>query len=147
MSHENKTIIRCRAIIINDGKLLVVKHKPNSDFYALPGGHLEWGEGVKECMIREIIEELGVRPEPGRLLYVNTFIDKTRMIHSVEFFFEVLNAKDYVNTETLSKSHAHEIAESRWIGQEENVNILPEKITADFKAGTILSDIVRYNVS
>ena len=93
---DKKFIIRCRAIIIHEGKLLVVKHTPESAFYALPGGHLEWGEDIKECMSRELEEELGVRGEIGRLFYVNTFIDEG--VQSVEFFFEIKNAKDYVST-------------------------------------------------
>jgi ADP-ribose pyrophosphatase YjhB (NUDIX family) len=33
--------IKCRGIIFNDDKILVVKHSINHDFYALPGGHIE----------------------------------------------------------------------------------------------------------
>ncbi|OGZ11351.1 MAG: hypothetical protein A2942_04015 [Candidatus Lloydbacteria bacterium RIFCSPLOWO2_01_FULL_50_20] len=62
MSEIKKFIIRCRAIILHEGKLLLVRHPHDTSFAALPGGHLEWGEGVKECISREIIEELGVKP-------------------------------------------------------------------------------------
>ncbi|HUC89083.1 MAG TPA: NUDIX domain-containing protein [Candidatus Paceibacterota bacterium] len=134
--------IRARAIIIHDGKLLIVKLRKNDDFYCLPGGHLEYGESIKECMNREIIEELGISPQIGRLLYINNFIEETEQ--SMEFFFEATNAPDFLDTQKLEKSHAFEIFEIRWITKDENVNILPEKIAEDFKNGEILSDTVRF---
>ena len=50
-----KTKLRCRAIIINDDKLLAVKHV-GGNFYALPGGHLDEGEDPIECINREVME-------------------------------------------------------------------------------------------
>lgn len=76
MSHFSppcKFVIRSRAIIVHEGKLLVVRHAHNPSYAALPGGHLEPGEGPQATLIREIEEELGVTPTLGRLLYVNTF--------------------------------------------------------------------------
>ena len=73
--HTN-THVRVRGIIINEGELLVVKHRKDDEHFALPGGHLEYGENVLECIKREMIEELGVEPVIGKLLYVNNFMDK-----------------------------------------------------------------------
>jgi len=73
MGEEKKFIIKVRAIILHEGKMLVVRHPHDTSFAALPGGKLEWGEDIRECLVREIIEELGVKPEVGRLLYVNNF--------------------------------------------------------------------------
>ena len=50
MSENEKFIIRCRGVILHEGKLLVVKHSEDLDYYALPGGHLEFGEDIKECL-------------------------------------------------------------------------------------------------
>lgn len=36
-------------------------------FYALPGGHLQRGEGVVDCAIRELQEETGIAVEPGQV--------------------------------------------------------------------------------
>ena len=69
-------VVRCRGIILHDGKLLVVRHKGNADYAALPGGRLEWGEDVVECIRREIVEELGVEPVIGRLLYINNYSEE-----------------------------------------------------------------------
>ncbi|MDO8493706.1 MAG: NUDIX domain-containing protein [bacterium] len=143
MNENKKFVIRCRAIIIHDGKLLVVKHPHNTSFAALPGGHLEWGEDVIECMSREIEEELGVKPEIGRLLYINTFADGENS-QPMEFFFEVKNGKDYVDSEKLVRSHAHEIAEIIWASPTDNIKILPQQLGQDFKESRVLSDTVRY---
>lgn len=142
MFEFKKFAIRCRAIIINEGKLLVVRHGKDVDFCALPGGHLEWGEDIKKCLQREIVEELGVNPKIGRLLYVNDFID-TENTHSVEFFFEILNSSDFKNIENKVRTHAHEIYELCWVGPEDSISILPKDLLKDFKRGEILSDQVR----
>ena len=36
-------------------------------WYALPGGHLQRGEGIVECAIRELHEESGIRIESAQL--------------------------------------------------------------------------------
>jgi ADP-ribose pyrophosphatase YjhB (NUDIX family) len=141
---ENKKfVIRCRAIILHEGKMLLVRHPHDTSFAALPGGHLEWGEDVKQCLRREIIEELGIEPKIGRLLYVNTFADGENT-QPVEFFFEVTNGSEYVESDGLERSHAHEITEIVWADPKDNIRILPRALGEDFKQGKVLSDEVRY---
>src|SRR3989344_455570 len=130
---DKKIIIKVRAIILHEGRLLVVRH-PHDTGLALPGGKLEWGEDVKECLSREIIEELGVKPDIGRLFYINTFT-QTDNKHYVEFFFEIKNGVDYLDTEKLTRSHAHEITEIVWISPTDDVHILPKLFAEDFKVG------------
>ncbi len=138
-----KFSIRCRAIILNDeGKLLVVKHVHDTSFAALPGGHLEWGEDIKEGLRREIVEELGVVPEIGRLLYVNNFMENKKK-QSVEFFFEVLNSHEYKNIEDKNRTHAYEIAQVCWLESTSSIMVLPKQVGEDFKAGQLISNEVR----
>lgn len=143
MEKDKKIVVRVRGIILYEGKLLVVKHPHDTSFYALPGGHLEWKEDIKECLRREITEELGVNPEIGQLLYIYNFIYGDS-IHSVEFFFEITNGHEYKNTENIKKTHAYEIAEVCWIKSTDTIPLRPQKLWEDFKMGKIVSDKVRY---
>ncbi|MFC1482868.1 NUDIX domain-containing protein [Candidatus Margulisiibacteriota bacterium] len=50
--------IRPSAVIIKNKKLLLVQHsKNNQQYWVLPGGHVEEGESLQDCMIREVREE------------------------------------------------------------------------------------------
>lgn len=135
--------IRCRAVIIHEGKLLVVQHSNGDDWFTFPGGHLDFGEDPQECIQREVTEELGIKPTIGRLLYVYSFIGRTGA-QSVEFFFEVTNGEDFTSLEGKEASHASEIAEIVWVSSDTGMRILPEEISNDFKKGTICADTPRF---
>lgn len=132
--------IKCRGIILNDDKILVVKHSIKHDFYALPGGHLEGEESPKECVEREIFEEFGIRPEIGRFLYISQY--KYMDDSYLEFFFEIKNSQDYLDVSKLKGSHSHELVDILRVSKEDDVNILPKKLNEDFKNGLVLHDEV-----
>lgn len=138
---DNKNIIiKVRGVIVCDNKLLIVKHV-GTDFMALPGGHLKYGEDVIACLERELVEEFGTLPKVGRLLYINTYIDKNEY---VEFFFEVKNGKDYLNIDELERTHAHELTEILWISPDSDIKILPNKFDEDFKNNRIFEGETKF---
>ncbi|MFE6734710.1 NUDIX domain-containing protein [Microbacterium sp. NPDC057650] len=53
------------AALVRDGRMLLVRRHPrreaHPDRWALPGGHVEPGERPDEAVVRECLEELGVR--------------------------------------------------------------------------------------
>jgi 8-oxo-dGTP diphosphatase len=56
-------------IIIKDKKVLVVQRKPNSSRglrWEFPGGKVEKGENPRQCLKRELNEELGIEVDIGR---------------------------------------------------------------------------------
>jgi 8-oxo-dGTP diphosphatase len=137
-----KIVIRCRGIILNKDRILSVKHTSDSEAYALPGGHLEWGENIQGCLKREIIEELGVEPKIGRLLYINNYID-TNLTQSIEFFFEIINSDDFLEIEKFGGTHKHELFEICWINKNDSKILYPKKLQSDLNDGAVLSDTVR----
>ncbi|MFN4181228.1 MAG: NUDIX hydrolase [Candidatus Paceibacteria bacterium] len=138
MEQEYKFTVRCRAIILDQGELLVATHGTH-DYCALPGGKMEWGEDVLTCMKRELIEELGIEPVIGRLCYVNSF-GTPEGGYTAEFLFEILNGADYRDYEKYDRSHAFEISGLEWIKPDQAVNLKPTSVAEDFKNGTILQE-------
>ena len=59
--------------------------------YALPGGHLEFGETLAICMSREVYEEAGLNVEADKLAYVheNFYTLKGIETHEIGFYFLV----------------------------------------------------------
>ena len=137
---DKNIIIKVRGVVTLNNKLLIVKHV-GTDFMALPGGHLKYGEDIITCLKRELVEEFGILPEVGRLLYINTYIDKYEY---VEFFFDVKNGKDYLNIEGLERNHAHELTEMLWISPDSDIKILPVKFDEDFKNNKILEGETKF---
>ena len=58
-----------RGVLSDEDGILLVRQK-SGDYTFLPGGHIEFGEGAKTALIREIEEELGQSVVVGQLLGV-----------------------------------------------------------------------------
>lgn len=67
--------LRVYGLIINENDEVLVadERRFNNSFTKFPGGGLEWGEGLKETLQREIKEELGLESAIGELFFVNDF--------------------------------------------------------------------------
>lgn len=106
--------IRCRGIILDGDKLLVVRLKEAHNRYCLPGGKCEMGEMLDEVIMRELEEELWVQPEIAGIAMIQELIF-TGWSHNIDFFYRVSNTEDYYDVDRINSSHAHELAEVRWI--------------------------------
>lgn len=67
--------IRVYGICINERNEVLLSHERFRDlaFIKFPGGGLEWGEGTKDCLIREFQEEFGLEISVGELFYLTDF--------------------------------------------------------------------------
>jgi 8-oxo-dGTP diphosphatase len=128
--------IAVRAIIYRDGKIFALrqikKGKPN-DYWSTPGGGLDPMEPLEDCLVREMIEETGVKPTVGRLLFIQQFKESDDE-EQLEFFYHVTNVEDYESIDLSQTSHGEvEISEHGFI-QIGHTQLLPEFIrTLDFE--------------
>ncbi|OGI01240.1 MAG: hypothetical protein A2Y25_01775 [Candidatus Melainabacteria bacterium GWF2_37_15] len=75
-------------IIEKDGKVLIARRKSGKCIGAkweFPGGKLEVGETLEECLKRELKEELDVEVKVGEFVASSKFICKNREIELVAF--------------------------------------------------------------
>jgi ADP-ribose pyrophosphatase YjhB (NUDIX family) len=100
--------ITVRGLIVDRGELLMVQHGAELDYYALPGGHLEPGERLKDAMARELLEETGVTARVGNAIIVNDWLNTEHQ--RVEFFFWILNPADFRGYNTKTASHGYELS-------------------------------------
>lgn len=84
--------IRVTGVLVENGAILLehVALRERSN-WSLPGGSLEWGETLEECLERELLEETGVVVAVDELLYVcdrfkglgNHVVDMSFLVHRV----------------------------------------------------------------
>jgi len=130
--------VTVRAIIVLDGKLLCVQQKPYSaisasmvqtNSWATPGGGLDGGEAILAGLEREIIEELGIKPSIGNLLYIQQFAHKQE--EQLELFFNVTNSQAFLNIDLSKTTHGDtEINKAEFI-EPATSPILPKFLTTE----------------
>ncbi len=61
-------------LIVDDHVLVTDEHRGGMIMTKFPGGGLEKGEGLADCLIREFEEEMAISIEVKDLYYVNDFL-------------------------------------------------------------------------
>jgi 8-oxo-dGTP diphosphatase len=105
MNHITLTV---DAIIPYAGKIVLIKRKnePYRNYYALPGGIVEYGETVESAVLREVKEETGLEGQIHSLVGVYSDPKRDPRGHFVSICFIVLPT----GGELRSGSDAEEVA-------------------------------------
>ena len=118
--------IFCQQLTANDGK--------GRNFWCTPGGGLKCGESLLDGLRREMIEETGVKPEIGKLLFIQQFVESGEQSahgpnEQLEFFFLITNWQDYQHIDLEQTSHGvEEVAECGFVDPK-TTRILPSYLT------------------
>jgi len=75
------------ALIVEGGRILLVKSRKWSGLFTLPGGKVEWGESLREAVVREVKEELSLDVEPLALVNVGEYLLEGNYHKRVHFIF------------------------------------------------------------
>lgn len=72
MSVERRAVAAVSALVEWEGKILLVKRgrMPARGRWSLPGGAVRWGETLREAVVREVLEETGIKIDVGDVLDV-----------------------------------------------------------------------------
>lgn len=130
---SSKIVVALKAVIVHGGRLLIIKRSDYDDIGAgtweFPGGKINFGETLHECLMREVMEETGLQINVGRVLYTSTFCtSENRQVIVITYLCES-------ETDKIKLSFEH--SDYLWANREQ----IQERLYR-----TILEDMVSNNV-
>lgn len=136
MEKKKKVRNSAKAVIIRDGKLLVIiKRDQDGPYAVLPGGGQKWGETLPEALMRECQEEIGTAVRVRKLLFIreyradrHEFAAVSPDLHQVEFCFKCKVSEDYEPSQGHHPDNGQE--EVRWVALDklDAVHLYPRSI-------------------
>ena len=125
MTSNRRFNLRVYGIIINemDEVLLSDERRHGHSFTKFPGGGLEFGEGTKDCLRREIEEELNLDATIGDLFYVNDFYQESAFRKEdqlISFYYRVSEIDTAsIETSSISEPLSEDGERFRWVSLQE----------------------------
>ncbi len=103
--------------LIEEGEnvLLVLNRWPIGEVWSLPGGRLEPGEALTDCVVREVQEETGLLVAPVELACV---IDAHNKVHDQHFLVHVFSCRVVTGKVRVSPDDEY-VVDARWVRRED----------------------------
>ena len=128
--------IRVGAIILKDGRFLMVRNHMSDYFYSV-GGRIKFGETAEEAVIREVLEETGVKMEIDHLGFIqeNYFIADVpskigKEIYELGYYFYMKVPDGFEPVcDSITEFGVSEYLE--WVSPDEPRTIFPEFFRAE----------------
>lgn len=121
------------ALVVKDGKILMVNHKRINryDFWVAPGGGVQGIESLSEAVIREVKEETGLKVSINRLLYIEEMYNPE--MRTVKFWYQC----DYLEGKldcTAQEAVSEYIVNTKFMERRElqNCTFFPAVLEQDF---------------
>ncbi len=129
--------VRVYGILINHkNQILLSDEIIRGNFYTkFPGGGLEYGEGTRECLVREFSEEMKIKVRTGDHFYTTDFYQQSAFDPN----YQIISVYYYVTTDELFDLNTINSEEGkpesfRFINlselSEENVSLPIDKVVA-----------------
>ena len=130
--------IRVGAIIMKDGKVLMVGNERAEYFYSV-GGRIKMGEMAEEAIVREVMEETGVQLSINRLGFIHEHYfygdaptNLGKLIYEISFYFYMDVPEDF---EPVCESFTEDDSRERlcWIELDDERKFYPEFFRHELK--------------
>jgi 8-oxo-dGTP diphosphatase len=74
---SRRPVVGVGAVVVHQGRVALIRRgkEPLKGRWVVPGGTVEWGEGLEDAVVREIQEETGLTVRPRALLTAFDRID------------------------------------------------------------------------
>jgi len=103
-------------LIEEEDQLVVVLNRwPIGDVWSLPGGQLEAGESLTDCVVREVQEESGLLVAPVELAYV---LDTHNLVHDQHFLVHVFSCRLVAGPLRVPERDEF-VVDARWVKRDE----------------------------
>ena len=130
--------LRVGAILLRDGKFLMVENERDSYLYTV-GGRIQFGETAEQAVVREAEEETGWRLKVDRLGFVqeNYYYSDVpphvgRAVYELDFYFYMDVPPDF---EPVAESHTSDGLRERmaWVGFDDPRRMYPAFFREELK--------------
>jgi 8-oxo-dGTP diphosphatase len=90
----NRPVVGVGALLLRGDKVLLGKRRgTHEEFYAVPGGHTEWGESFENTLRREVEEETGLEIQDSRFICILNHVLEDKHYVTLHFASEFFVGK------------------------------------------------------
>lgn len=140
--YGNQLRVRVCGICVQDDKILLINHSgmnESGEFWSSPGGGLQFGETIEDCLKREFLEETKTIISVGEFLKINEFVKPP--LHAIELFYEVKIESGEIQIGFDPEMEEQIIKDVKWLSFEEVLNKEEGRVAKIL--GEILSQLSR----
>lgn len=124
-------VVAVGAVLRQDDRVLLVQRgkEPRKGAWTLPGGQVQFGERLREALIRELFEECGIIVEPGSIIDVVEYLEPDVQGGTLHHFIIV----DFIATYVRGKLRpGSDVMDARWFALSELKTLDMPEITRAF---------------
>ena len=118
--YGNQLRVRVCGICIKEDKILLINHaglNESNEFWSPPGGGLQFGEKIEECLKREFLEETNTVISIVKFLTIREFVKIP--LHAIELYYEVKIESGQVEKGFDPEMEEQIIKDIQWMSFEE----------------------------